>query len=938
MRSLIAAAACALLAAVSTVPAAHAQPAAPQVQNMPGLRAPAQLADDANGVTHVIAITEADLYFLQGWVHARDRFFQMDQNRRLASGTLAELLGAGALSSDVPLRNFGLRRAAERSLAALNPATRAALAAYARGVNAWLGSHPLPPEYGALELTRADPWNEVDSTVVGKLIAFGLSFDLDIDATVAFQTYLQAGQALGFDGQALFFEDLNRAAPFDPAATVPDASVPRASGAGPRRHHDAHRLDAGAMELAREVAERLRDIPLFQRLRDRDRRDGSNLWAVSGRLTATGRPMIANDPHLALGTPSTFYPMGLHAFGRVEVFGSGFPGVPGVVQGYNRHLAWGTTNNAIDVTDTYQEQLVPDPSSPSGLSSLYLGQLEHVIPIPQVFRANQPGNGVANDLVVVPPGGAIPPATLIIPRRNNGPIINLNAATGVALSVQYVGFAATRELDSFFLLNRARNLDEFRAALQFFDVGSQNFVYADERGNIAYFTTGEMPLREDLQAGSVNGAPPWFIRNGQGGNEWIRQDARPADQALPFAVLPFAEMPQIVNPPAGWFVNANNDPAGLTLDNSPLNTLRPGGGLLYLAYAWDRGFRAGRITDRLRAEIVGRGRVSFDEMQSIQADVKLRDAEYFGPWIVRALERARASGAHPLLAALGADAGVREAVGRIARWDYSTPTGLTEGWDAGKPAGIAPTPGQIDASVAASIYAVWRARLIANTVDAALAPRGLPVPGNQEVVNALRHLLDTFDARGGVGVSGINFFNVDGVADAADRRDIVLLTSLQQALARLAGAEFGPAFGNSTHQVDYRWGKLHRIVFAHPLGGPFSVPPAGGAFPAPLAGLAGIPTDGGFSTVDASSHGARASTLNGFMFSAGPVRRFVGEVRPGQTRAESIWAGGRSGVPGDPSYTLFLTKWLANEAVPLKLGVGEALRGAQRVTILRPAP
>jgi penicillin amidase len=646
--------------------------------------------------------------------------------------------------------------------------------------------------------------------------------------------------------------------------------------------------------------------------------------------------MIANDPHLALGTPSTFYPMGLIAFGRLEVFGSGFPGIPGVVQGYNRHIAWGTTNNAIDVTDTYQEQLVPDPGSPSGLSSRYMGQLEHVIPIPEVFRANQPGNGIANDVVVVPPGGPIPPATLIIPRRNNGPIVSLNQATGSALSVQYAGFSATRELDSFFLINRARGLDEFKAALQAFDFGSQNFVYADDRGNIAYFTTGEMPLREDLQAGSVAGLPPWFIRNGQGGNEWIALPNPPAGQALAYAVLPFAEMPQIVNPPAGWFVNANNDPAGLTLDNDPLNKLRPGGGILYLAYAWDRGFRAGRITDRIRAELAMRSRISFDDMQSIQADVKLRDAEVFTPWIVNALARARAPGANATLAALGADPATAQAVGRLAAWDHSTPTGLTEGWDAGKPAGVAPTSGQIQSSVAATIYAGWRARVIANTIDAVLSPAALPRPGSQEVVNALRHLLDTFDTRGGFGASGINFFNLPGVASAADRRDIVLLQSVRESLALLASDEFRPAFGNSTQQLDYRWGKLHRIVFAHPLGGPFSVPPAGGAFPPPLAGLIGIPTDGGFSTVDASSHNPRAASLDGFMFSAGPVRRFVGEVGPGRTRAESIWAGGTSGVLGDPNYTLFLPKWLANDAVPLALGIGETLHGAQRVVLLRP--
>ena len=928
----VAAAACALLVVTSI----HAQPSAQvDVQTQPGLQEPAQLITDASGITHVAAVNEDDAYFLQGWVHARDRFFQMDYNRRLASGTLAELLGAAALPSDVQLRTIGLRRAAVRSLAAMNPASRAAVSAYTRGVNAWLAANPLPPEYFALELRRADAWTEVDSVVVAKLIAFGLSFDLDIDATITFQTYLQAGLALGFNGQALFLEELNRSAPFDPAATVPDASVPLAAAALKPMGQAAHQVDAKTLDLAREWGDKLRDIPLFQRIRDRDKRDGSNLWAVSGRLTTSGRPMIANDPHLALGTPSTFYPMGLAVFGKLEVFGSGFPGIPGVVQGYNRHIAWGTTNNAIDVTDTYQEQLVPDPSSPSGLSSVYMGQLEVVIPIPEVFRANQPGNGVADDIAVIPPGGQIPSATLIIPRRNNGPIVNFDAATGVALSVQYAGFSATRELDSFFLINRARNLDEFKVALQYLDFGSQNFVYADSRGNIAYFTTGEMPLREDLQAGTVNGAPPWFIRNGQGGNEWVPMANPPENQALRYAVLPFAEMPQIVNPPAGWFVNANNDPAGITLDNNPLNQLRPGGGLFYLAYAWNRGFRAGRITDRLRTEFALRSRVSFEAMQSIQADVRLRDAEYFTPWIVDALARARAPGANPVLAAL-ATAATIEAVGRLAAWDHSTPTGLTEGWDAGKPAGIAPTPGQVQNSAAATIYSAWRGRAIANTVDAPLTTFGLPTPGSEDAVTALRHLLDTFDTSGGVGASGINFFNVPGVTNAADRRDIVLLKSVQEALALLASNEFKPAFNNSTQQSDYRWGKLHRIVFAHPLGAPFSVPPAGGAFPAPLAGLSGIPTDGGFQTVDASSHSARAATLNGFMFNAGPVRRFVGEVGPGRTRAESIWAGGTSGVLGNPNYTLFLPKWLANEAVPLALGMGEVRRGAQSVIMLRP--
>jgi penicillin G amidase len=934
VRSHLAAAAAFLSLFVLHALAADADTRSP-AESIPGLRTGAQLIVDRNGVTHVVATNEDDLYFMQGWVHARDRLFQMDSNRRLASGTLAELLGTGALGSDVQLRTIGLRRAAQRSWEVLLPRTRASLSAFARGVNAWLASHPLPPEYGALALTRTDPWTEIDSVVIGKLIAFSLSFDLDVDATVAFQSYAQAGAALGFDGVALFYEDLNRSAPFDPASTVPDASVPRRGGGRPPRRHEFSSVDPAAIDLAREYAGKLRDIPLFERIRDRNKHDGSNLWAVSGRLTTSGRTMIANDPHLQLGTPSTFFPMGLVVPGRLEVFGSGFAGVPGIVQGYNQRIAWGSTNNAIDVTDTFQEQLVPDASSPSGFSSLYRGKLEHVLPIPEVFRANQPGTGRANNVAVIAPGGAIPPATLIVPRRNNGPIVSLNPATGVALSVQYTGFSPTRELDSFYLLNRAENLDDFTAALQYFDFGSQNFVYGDDRGNIAYFTTGELPVREDLQAGVVDGAPPWLIRNGQGGNEWLPVAHPQPNQAVPYEIVPFAEMPKIINPPAGWFVNANNDPSGATLDNDPLDQTRPGGGLFYQAYAWDRGFRAGRITARIKAALA-RGRISFEDMQSIQADVKLRDAEYFVPWIVRALAHADAKDAHPALAALAADAGVREAVGRFASWDYSTPTGLVEGWDAGKPAGVAPLPRQVTASVAATIYSVWRARFVANTLDAVLAPADLPRPDSQESLTALRNLLDHYETRGGVGASGVNFFDVPGVPVADDRRDIVLLKSLQDALRSLSSNTYAAAFGNSTSQADYRWGKLHRIVFSHLLGGPFSVPPAGGAFPAPLAGLPGIPTDGGFGTVDAASHDARADGLNSFMFGSGPVRRFVGELAGRQTRAESIWAGGTSGVLGNPDYTLFLPDWLSNEALPLALGIDQARRGARAVKWVRP--
>ena len=906
---------------------------------LPELNFSATIVRDINNIAYVRAHSEHDVFFLQGWVHAQDRLFQMDVNRRLPSGTLAELVGPSALNSDVTLRTIGMRRAAARSLAALLPETRTALQAYADGVNAWVRSHPLPPEYGALEITRFGPWSPTDSVVIAKLIAFSLSFELDVAPTVQYLSYVQAGIAAGFDGAKLFHEDLVRSAPFDPATTVPDASMapPRAGTAARARSAltpgatEAAGIRGEALELARDYLTKVRQIPLFDGILDKDKRGGSNLWAISGSLSDTGNPLIANDPHLQLGTPSTFYPMGLEVSGMLKVFGECFPGAPGIVQGYNSNLSWGTTNNLIDVTDTYQEQVVNSPTSPSGLATLYQGHPEAIIPIPETFRANQPGNGVRDDIVVIPPGGGIPAATLVVPRRNQGPIISLNPASGVALSVQYTGFSPTRELDSILQINRASNLKEFVAALQFFDFGSQNFVYADNKGNIAYYTSGEMPIREDLQANTVSGSPPWFIRNGQGGNEWLPVQHPQPNQALPYEILPFAEMPQIENPPAGFLVNGNNDPAGVTAGNNPLGQQRRNGGIYYLAYAFNRGFRAGRIQERI-LDYLGSGNrhISFKQMQSIQADVKLRDAQVFVPYIVQALKNAKRDGAPATLADLTTNTRLADAVKRLSRWGFDTPTGIPEGYDAADANGrlATPTRAQIDNSVAATIFAVWRSEFVKGTIDAQLVPFGLPVPQDADALAALRHLLDNFADSHGVGSSHVNFFRVPGFAVPEDARDFVILSSLGRALDALAGDAFKAAFQNSTDLEDYRWGKLHRIVFAHALGGPFSIPPAGGAFPEPLPGLPGIPTDGGFQTVDAANHSVRAGGTNAFMFNAGPVRRFVSERTRKEARSESIWPGGTSGVLGSPWYFNFLPLWLTNEAIPLHLDQ-EDLKGQE---------
>ena len=889
--------------------------------DIPGLDGPASVDRDHHGIAHIRAGTRHDLFFLNGWVHAQDRLFQMDVRRRQAGGTLAELLGPAALPSDVQLRTIGLHRAAARSLPALSDDARAVLAAYADGVNAWVADHPLPPEYGALRLTRFRPWTALDSVAIGKLQAFALSFDLDIELTTALLGYQQAGQAAGFDGTALFFQDLWRSQPFTSASTVPDATGagPAAAGrsglaAGP----SGERLRA-AGRLAERYAATAARVPLLRRaLSGSQLPTGSNEWAVSARLAAGGHPLLANDPHLALDAPSTFYPLHLQA-GDTDAIGSGFAGAPGVIVGHNRFVSWGATVNPMDVTDTFAEQLRPDPSSPSGLATVYQGQLEPVIPIPETFRQNNPASGTSDNLTVVPPGGPIPPATLIVPRRNNGPIIQLDQAAGTALSVQYTGFSATRELDTFLIWDDARNLGDFRRGLDLFDVGGQNFAYADVEGNIAYFTSAELPLREDLQAGTVNGLPPFFIRNGTGGNEWLPVRNPQPGQAIPYEILPHEEMPQTVNPPAGFFVNANNDPAGTTLDNDPLNQTRPGGGIYYLNVGYD-GIRGGRVTALIRAELAGDGTVSFADMQRIQADTALVDAQFFVPHLVRALARGLV-GSDPTLRGLARDRAVAQAVGRLALWNRRTPTGIAEGYDANDADGRLLPPSRLEqaTSVAATIYAVWRSQLIKGAIDARIAPYGVPVPDGERALTALKRLLETFGDTGGVGASGIDFFAADGVADAADRRDVVLLRAVRAALAKLSGPDFRAAFGGSTDQGDYRWGRLHRVVLDHPLGGPFNIPPAVGAFPPPLADLPGIPTDGGFDTVDAATHDARADAANEFGFGGGPANRYVSEPRaPGDIRAVSSLPGGTSGVPGAPFYVNLLPAWLTNDTFELR--------------------
>lgn len=909
---------------------------------IPELRAAASIASDAEGIPLIKAQNERDLAFLQGYAHARDRFFQMDFSRRGASGTVAELVGQAALANDVQTRTLGLRRAAWATWQAASDDTRGWLKAYADGVNYWLRSTPsLSPEYAALEISQVDPWSPVDSIVIGKALAFQLSFDLDIQTTLELGAYQQAGQAGGFDGSVLYFGDTHRFAPPDNRVTIAPAAA--AAAGDPKSLPQVAALDATTLELARAYRDKIADHPLIgPHLKPREGRAGSNEWVVAGNLTQSGKPILANDPHLSLALPSVFVEQHLYASTTpaINVTGVTVAGAPGVIQGCNDRLCWGTTTNPLDVTDVFQETLRLN-SYGLPYATVHSGVEEPVEWVFQNFYVNKVGDGQANNLVrdnsVGYTSGAV---TVIVPRRNRGPIVQLSGSSG--LSVAYTGWGATSELESFRRINRSQNLAEFQQALSYFDVGSQNFAYADVDGNIAYFTSAEAPLRTDLQTLNApdGGRPPWLIRDGSGTlkHDWLPLSTRQPNQAVPFAILPFEEMPQVINPAKGYFANANNDPVGTTLDNNPLNQARPGGGIYYLNFKYSA-YRQGRIDRKLAAHFAAAQKVSVADMKNLQANNQLMDAELLSPYLINALNRAKAPGAWAPLAALAADANIAAAVGRIQSWDFSAPTGIAEGYDPGDNPATPAAPGaaEVDASVAATLFAVWRSQAIRNTIDATLARVGLgaALPGGSDGYTGLKFLLDNFAVLRGKGASGLSFFTVPSTAGAAptpeDARDFVLLKSMQDGLARLASADFAAAFGRSTNLADYRWGKLHRIVFAHPLGGPFNLPGANPyGFVNYSAALPGVPRAGGFDAVDASSHNARANGVNEFMFSSGPARRFVGEMTA-EIGASEIIPGGQSAVLGNPRYASQLGRWLTNNYHALPVGIAAATAASPTV-------
>jgi penicillin G amidase len=521
----------------------------------PGLRGPVEIVRDRWGVPHLYASDEHDLIFAQGYVHAQDRLWQLELGRRTVDGRLAEVLGPPGLPADKLLRTLGLRRAAERSWALVEGEARALAEAYAAGVNARIAGEPLPLEFALFGLTP-EPWTPVDTLARGNLLAYGLGGNHRLE--------LLRARLLAEAGEEATEALLPSHAPDTPLIVPPEA---RAVG-GLKGLAGLEGLD-GADAL----------------LGDPNIVSGSNNWAVHGRRTEGGKPLLANDVHIGLGLPSTWYENGLHG-GRLNVVGFSLPGVPFVVVGHNGRVAWGTSNLGPDTQDFYLERL-DDPKAPARYE----------------FRSEWHPLEVRRETIRVR-GGA--PVELAVRSTRHGPLMNEAMSRALAgaepMALRWALHECAPLVGPLLALNLAANVREFRAALAAWESPGQNFVYADAEGNIAYQATGKVPVRAKGHQGVVP-VPGWT-----GEYEWQ-------------GFLPFDELPASFNPPAGFVATANNK---VTDDDYPH----------LIAHNWFPGYRAKRITDLLAAG----ERHTVGTMRALQGETYSLPAEALRPHLLRAVE------------------------------------------------------------------------------------------------------------------------------------------------------------------------------------------------------------------------------------------------------------------------------------------------------------
>ena len=519
---------------------------------LPGLDAPVTVIRNSNGVPRIIAQSEQDAYFALGYVHAQDRLWQMELTRRAGAGRLAEVLGEKTTDMDRFIRTLGIYRSAEAIYENSPPEVKRALDAYAAGVNAWLSTRqrPLPPEFILLRY-QPEEWRPADSLVWSRLMALRLGRNRKNEE-------LRACMALNGVKSSL----IDELWPEDPPGTP--VTVAR------------RQIETLFARRERQLAE--------VRYADLTDDSGSNGWILHGQLTNTGKPILANDPHLSFSAPIVWY------LARIEVpgltlTGATAPGVPFTVLGHNGSIAWGMTNAGGDVEDLFIE--TPDPNDPNKY-------LTHEGP--RAFETREETIHVKGSEDVI----------MTVRMTHHGPVISdvSNKCAELASTSQVVALSTPvlrpddRTVEALYAINRAQNWKQFRAAANNFHTPHANLFFAGIDGDIGFVSAGRIPIRK-----SGDGRNP--VAGADGAHDWV-------------GFIPAAEFPEKYNPQTGRIINANNRVVG---DNYPYLLTRD----------WALPYRAVRITEVLKGQV----QHSLADSQTLQLDVVSEAARKVVPLMLR---------------------------------------------------------------------------------------------------------------------------------------------------------------------------------------------------------------------------------------------------------------------------------------------------------------
>jgi penicillin G amidase len=601
-----------------------------------GLSGPVDVKRDGYGIPQIYASSDEDLFMAQGYVQAQDRFYEMDVRRHMTSGRLSEMFGKGQVDNDEFLRTLGWDRIAKQEYdTKLSASTKKYLQAYAKGVNAYLkgkDGKDLSLEYAALGFAndyKPEEWTPVDSVSWLKAMAWDLRGNMqeEIDRALLtsrlgpkeiadlYPAYPYArNKTIVQEGE---YDTLTQT--FEQGSSSSAAGTSTGGTAGTASSSPATGLQSQLAGLQNV----LDDLPTAVGVNGNG--IGSNSWVVAGKYTITGKPLLANDPHLSASLPSVWYQMGLHCRAisskcQYDVTGYTFAGMPGVVIGHNQNIAWGMTNSGVDVTDLYLEKL-------SGDGYLYDGK---TVPFTSREETIEVAGGESKKIVVR--------------ETNNGPLLSdrstelvkvgkkatVDAAApdrgdGYGIALKWTALSPGTSMDAVFAMDRAAGWNDFRKAAALFDVPSQNLVYADTKDHIGYTLPGKIPTRAKGVDGSVP-VPGWDSKY-----KWT-------------GYIPKSALPYEYNPDRGYIVTANQ--AVIDQDKYPYR----------LTTDWGYGSRSQRITDLIQSKIDDGGKISTDDMRQMQLDNSSEIAKLLVPKLLKIdIE----------------DKDVREAQKLLEGWDYT---------------------------------------------------------------------------------------------------------------------------------------------------------------------------------------------------------------------------------------------------------------------------